>query len=86
MKVEYSPQNFEKSLNIKFHANLSSGGRAVPRWRTDGRRDRHDEAFRNFANAPKHTGSTAIKMDSKVLCKAKYASVTTKGVGQFYNC
>jgi hypothetical protein len=53
--------------------------------RTDGRTDGHDEAFRNFANAPNHTGSTAIKMDSKVLCKAKYPSVTTKGVGQVYS-
>jgi hypothetical protein len=29
--------------------------------RTEGRRGRHDEAFVNSANAPKHTGSTAIK-------------------------
>jgi hypothetical protein len=50
-----------------------------------GQREKHDEAFRNFANAPKHTGSTAIKMDSKVLCKTKYVSVTTNGVGQVYS-
>jgi hypothetical protein len=25
-------------------------------------------------NSPKHTGFTAINMDSKLLCKAKYAS------------
>jgi len=54
-------------------------------FRTGGRTDRHDEAFRNFANAPTRTGSTAIRMDSKVLCKAKYASVTTKSVGQVYS-
>jgi len=39
--------------------------------RTDGRRGRHDAAFRNFANAPKHTGSTAIKMDSKSLVQGQ---------------
>ena len=42
-------------------------------------------AFRNFENAPKNTGYTAVKLDSKVLCKAKCASVATKGVGQFYS-
>ena len=57
--------------------SLHAGGR------TDRQRGRHDEAFHNFANAPKPTRSTAIKMDSKVLCKAKYASVTTKVAGQF---
>jgi hypothetical protein len=36
---------FEYS-NIKFHKNPSSGSRV--------RADRHDEAFRNFANAPKN--------------------------------
>jgi hypothetical protein len=54
-------------------------------FRADGRTDRHDEAFRNFANAPKHTGSTTIKIDLKFLCKAKCTSVTTKGVGQVYS-
>ena len=41
----------QKSLNIKFNQNPSSGNRVVPRGRTD----RHDEAatFRNFTNALK---------------------------------
>jgi hypothetical protein len=51
MQLEFSGQIFEKSSNIKFNENPSSGSR-VPFSRTD----RHDEAnslFRNFANAPK---------------------------------
>jgi len=86
MKIEFSRQIFEKSLNIKFHENLPSGSRDVLCGQTDGRKDRHDEAFRNFAKAPKNTGSTAIKLDSKVLCKAKYVNVKTKSVGQVYSC
>ena len=52
MQIEFSGQIFEKSSNIKFHENPSSGSRVVPFPRTD----RHDEAnslFRNFANASK---------------------------------
>jgi hypothetical protein len=49
-----------------------------------GRTDGLDEGFRNFANASKNR-FYCKKMDSKVLCKAKYASVTTKGVGQVYS-
>jgi hypothetical protein len=50
IKFEYPRQIFEKSSNIKFHENPSSGSRVV----ACGRKDRHDEAvtFRNFANAP----------------------------------
>jgi hypothetical protein len=33
MKIEFSRQFFEKSPNIKFHENSSSGSRIVPcRW------------------------------------------------------
>ena len=39
MKLEFSGRIFEKSSNIKFHKNLSSGSR-VP----CGRTKRHDEA------------------------------------------
>jgi len=41
---------FGKYSNVEFRENPSSGNRAVP-W---GRTDRHDEAFRNFANVPKN--------------------------------
>ena len=40
IKLEFSGQIFEKSSNIKFHKNPSSGGTIVPcRWM-----DRHDDA------------------------------------------
>jgi len=39
MKPEYSRQSFERSSNIKFHENLSSGSRIVPCGRADGRTD-----------------------------------------------
>jgi len=35
MKLEFSPQIFEKSSNIKFQENPSSGSRDFPRGRTD---------------------------------------------------
>jgi hypothetical protein len=61
MKLGVSRQIFEKPSNIKFHENLSSGGEffhADGRTyrRTDGKKDRHDEANSlSFytANAPK---------------------------------
>jgi hypothetical protein len=40
MKLGFSGLTFEKITIIKFHENNSSGSR-----RTDGRRDRHDEAI-----------------------------------------
>ena len=50
--LEFSWQIFEKSSNIKFHENSSSGSRDVP----CGRTDRHDEAdsrYSQLVNAPK---------------------------------
>jgi hypothetical protein len=50
--LEFSRQILEKSTNIKFHENPSSGSRVVP----CGRTDRHDEAnsrFSKFTTAPK---------------------------------
>jgi hypothetical protein len=44
MKLEFSPQIFEKNLNIRFNQNPSRGSRVVPRRRTDG----HDEANSRF--------------------------------------
>jgi hypothetical protein len=35
MKLELSRQNFEKSLNIKFHEKPSSGSRVAPYGQTD---------------------------------------------------
>jgi len=51
---------FEKSSNIKFHENMSSGSRIFPCGRTDVRTDGQTDmtmliaAFRNFAKAPKN--------------------------------
>ena len=50
MKLEFSAQIFEKSSNIKFHENVSSGSGRTYR-RTDMTKLIVD--FRNFANAPK---------------------------------
>jgi hypothetical protein len=39
MKLEYSPQIFEKYSNIKFNENPSSGSRVVPCERMDTRNE-----------------------------------------------
>jgi len=52
MKLEFSQQIFEKSSNMKFHENLSSGKTSCPK-----PMDRHNEAnshFCNFVNMPKN--------------------------------
>jgi hypothetical protein len=36
MKLEFSRQSFQKSTNIKFHKNRSTGSRVVACGRTDG--------------------------------------------------
>ena len=57
MKLDISGQIFEKSLNTKFHQNLSNGSRLVPCEMTNGRTDGSDEAnsrFSQFSNAPKN--------------------------------
>jgi len=45
IKLVFSRQIFEKSSNIKFHKNPSSGSRVVPCGQTDG----HDEANNRFS-------------------------------------
>ena len=47
MKLEFL-QQFKKKY-IKFHENLFSGNRVVPREKTDGRTDKHDETKSVFA-------------------------------------
>ena len=51
MKREVSEQIFEKSSNIKFYQNASSGSRVAPCGHTD--LTKLIVTFRNFANAPK---------------------------------
>jgi hypothetical protein len=56
MGLEFSPHILEKYSNTKFQENPSNGSRLVLYGRTDGQKDRYDEAnsqFCNFANAPK---------------------------------
>jgi hypothetical protein len=56
MKLEFW-QIFKKYPNSKFHEYPFNGNRVVPRGRTDGRIDRHDNAvvLHNFANVPNKT-------------------------------
>jgi hypothetical protein len=49
-KIEIAPQIFEKSSNIGFHENSSSGSRVVPCGLSD--MMRLIVVFRNSANAP----------------------------------
>jgi len=56
IKLQFSGHILEKSLNIAFHENLSSGIQAVPDGLADGTTDAQTKpivAFCNFANAPK---------------------------------
>jgi hypothetical protein len=52
MKLEFSPQIFEKHSNIKFHKNPSNGSLAVPCGRTTAM-TKLVVAFRNIKKAPK---------------------------------
>jgi hypothetical protein len=56
MKLKFSRQIFERSLNMKLHQNPSSGGGGgVELFHADGQTGGHDDAIvalRNFANAP----------------------------------
>jgi hypothetical protein len=55
MKLEFSRQFFEKSSDIKFNENPSTGSQVVPCRRTDGQMDlKLIVAFLNFAKAPKN--------------------------------
>ena len=57
MKFEFSQQIFEKSLNIKFYQNPSSGSLVVTCGQTA--MTKLIVAFRNFANAPEN-GNTSF--------------------------
>jgi len=51
MKLEFSQQIFEKSLNMKFHENPFFRSRVVPYRRTD--MTKLIDGFRNFVNVLK---------------------------------
>jgi hypothetical protein len=65
-----SRQNFEKSWNIKFRENLSSGSRVVPCGQTD--KTKLIDAFRKFANVPKKSllQNTTLQTQNRLLCIA----------------
>jgi len=52
VKFEFCQQIFEKSSNVKFHENPSSGNRVVPCGQKDTDIVKLTAAFRDFANAP----------------------------------
>jgi len=56
MKLEFSPQIFERYSTINVHENLSSRIPVVPCRRTDGQTDMMKliVVFRNFAHASKN--------------------------------
>jgi hypothetical protein len=73
MKLEFSGQIFEKFLNIKFNENQSRGIRVVRCGRAEGHIDKTKlvVAFRNFANAPKETGSGFVQCKRYLKCNLK---------------
>jgi hypothetical protein len=61
MELEFYRQTCEKSSDIKFHQNPSSGSRVVPCELTEGRTDmKLIVDFRNFVRAPKNQTLDAV--------------------------
>jgi len=74
MQLEFFGQIFEKSSNMKFNENPSSGSRVVPFPRTD----RHDETislFRNFSKASK-TSHLMLFTKIIVVCTEHHTEVS----------
>jgi len=62
MKLDFFFQQiFEKSSNIKCHANPSSGSRVTSRGQTDERTERHDKANNCFVRKRLKTGEEIEK-------------------------
>ena len=87
MKSEFSRHISEKNLSIKFHENLSSGSRDVPRGQMDGQTDvtRLIVTLRNFANAPRKNSHifTSIHCTlhhNKVYLFNLVSNFTTRGI------
>ena len=70
MKLEFSRQISEQS-SMKFHQNPSSGSGVVPCGRTDRWTDGYDEAFHNFANAPKKAAFLKPKQSKRYYLHRK---------------
>jgi hypothetical protein len=54
VKDEFSPQNFEKSSNMKFHENTPTDSRVAQCGHTDGRTYKRDEGNRRFSKFFEH--------------------------------
>jgi hypothetical protein len=84
MKLEFSRQIFE-NLQISNFMKICPVGAEL--FHAGGRSDGGTDMTKLLAilkNAPKHIGFNGINLDSRFLCRAKYASVAMKGVGQVY--
>jgi hypothetical protein len=81
MKLELSEHIFEKSSNIKFHENPSSGIRVVPCGRTDV--TKLIVAFRNIAKALENGMSTVHSGRFLSLKHDKDFSIPQGGGGEF---
>jgi len=72
MKLEISRHIFEKSSNIKFHENPSSGSRVVPCGQTDRQTGitKLTVAVRNFVNVPKKIHITILPLGTYTYINA----------------
>ena len=69
MKLEHSPQSFEKYSNINFHENLSSGRRIVQCGRTDEQRADVTETNSRFS------GILRLRLNLAKRCEASWYPV-----------
>ena len=76
-KYEFSRHLFKKKKSNKFHENLSSDSRSVPRGQTDRQTDmtKLTVAFRNCADAPNNC--LKIKNKKKLRALSKYYTICT---------
>jgi len=63
MKLEFSPQIFEKYSNMKLYKNRVGAGLFHTDGRTNGERDRHDEAN----SCSSHFGESRLKMNHSLF-------------------
>jgi hypothetical protein len=78
-QLEFSGQIFEKYSDIKFHENLSRGGRVVPCGTTDVTKS--IVAARNFANAPKNQTPRKINLG---ICDKMHAKIRSLSSEQLF--
>jgi len=94
MKIEFSPQMFEKCWNIKFNEIPSSWRRAVARGQTDGRTDKANRRFPQFCRRAYKRNNCRIKswadvetqVNSRVSGKGTrcFLYSALKNFGRFY--